>query len=156
MLRRIRCIWFIWSASITVLSVLLFGTKSWVDAYHYAFAGASLGNFAFFIGFTIWDDFLSQTGPPGFPRAWNLLAFVLQKRIRARVYEPAHQELLEDYLLARRKYRTPWACRWLTFCFTWRTFWLVVQCFQAVFADKAMAAVGKLVPEPVKRWWLLR
>ena len=89
-----------------------------------------------------------------FPRIWELFAFVLPKKFRERVYEPAHQELLEDYLLVRQKYRTKGARRWLAFCFCWRTFWLVVQCFQAVFADKALRGLATLIPEQIKRWWL--
>jgi hypothetical protein len=67
---------------------------------------------------------------------WALFPFILPRRLREQVYEPSYQELLEDYHVARRSYRTKWARRWLTFCFTLRTLVLVAQCFGALLSDR--------------------
>lgn len=95
---------------------------------------------------------LSAVRWPGFPRAWELLGFLLGRIIRERIYTPVHQELLEDYMVAKR-YRTKWARRWLAFCFTLRTFLLLGECFRAALADKGAQLLLKLIPEPVRHWW---
>jgi hypothetical protein len=93
--------------------------------------------------------------PGGLPRFWRLFSYLLPRKTRDRVFEPNYQELLEDYL-TRGKYRTKWAKRWLAFCFTFRTILMVLGCFRAMLADKAIALLARLVPEPLKRWWLSR
>jgi hypothetical protein len=70
------------------------------------------------------------------------------------VFEPAYQELCEDYLLTRRAYRTKWAKRWLVVCFTVRTVLMVLDCIRAVCADRSIRFLAQLVPVPLKRWWL--
>src|SRR5262245_53875819 len=44
---------------------------------------------------------------PDYPRIWSLIPYLFSRRIRKQVYEPAQQELLEDFLTARKKHRTP-------------------------------------------------
>ncbi len=73
---------------------------------------------------------------PGFPRFWSLFGYLLPRETRVRVFDPRQQELLEDYTLARRSYRTIWARRWLVFCFTFRTALMVLECFRAMAVDK--------------------
>jgi len=75
---------------------------------------------------------------PDFPRFWDLFAYLLPSKIRAQAYEPALQELREDYLVARRRYRTNSSRRWLTLCFTVRTALLVVQSFRVLVGDRAL------------------
>ena len=81
---------------------------------------------------------LEINADPGFPRVWKLLAFALPREVRTRVFEPAHQELLEDYLVARGRYRAKWSRRWLIFCFTVRTFLMIVDSLRAVLGLKAV------------------
>jgi hypothetical protein len=100
------------------------------------------------------QDFSYQAGT--FPRWWRLFSYVLTRKTRDRVFEPAYQELLEDYLTTRGKYRTKWAKRWLTFSYTFRTCLIVLDCLRAMLADKAIALLARVVPEPLKRWWLSR
>src|SRR6266545_2161218 len=65
---------------------------------------------------------VSEVEPAGkLPRFWRLFSYLLPRKTRERVFEPAYQELLEDYLTTHGKYRTKWAKRWLTFCYTFRT-----------------------------------
>jgi hypothetical protein len=63
-------------------------------------------------------------------------------RMCERVFEPAYNDMLADYVEAR-KYRTKWAKGWLAFCFTLRTVFMVAQsfaeCFRAVATDKTIA-----------------
>src|SRR5206468_1201 len=77
----------------------------------------------------------------GFPRFWSLFAFLLPREVRERVYEPAHQELLEEYTLSRRLYRTKWARRWLTFCFTVRTAMLWTESLRVMACSKGAKAI---------------
>jgi hypothetical protein len=90
----------------------------------------------------------------GFPRFWNLFAYLLPRKVRERVYEPAHQELLEDYLTARKKYRTKWSRRWLTFCFTFRTVLMVLDSFRAMLGDHVVDFLVRLLPEALRQWWV--
>ena len=88
-----------------------------------------------------------------FPRLWVLMAYFLPKRIREQAYEPARHELLEDYLLARRSYRTKWAKRLLWCAFTFRTALMVADSIRVLISDTGFQLLLKLVPEPVRRWW---
>jgi len=78
---------------------------------------------------------------PGFPRLWSLFPYLLPREVRERVYEPAHQELLEDYTLAYRKYRTKWSRRWLSFCFTVRTAMMWAESLRVMACSKGAKAL---------------
>jgi len=89
----------------------------------------------------------------GFPRFWELFGFLLSRRTRERIFEPAYHDLLSRYMLSRQKrFRTPWARRWLNFCFTFRTLLLVLQCCKVTFCGGALAVLLFLVPPAVKEW----
>jgi hypothetical protein len=87
------------------------------------------------------------------PRLWELLSFLLPRNTRERVFEPCRNELLEDFQRAK-KYKGKWESRWLRICFTLRTVLLVLDCWRAMIADKALSFFFKGVPESIKRWWL--
>jgi hypothetical protein len=74
------------------------------------------------------------------PRLWALFPFILPRNVRERVYEPAHQEVLEEYIKAR-KYRTKWAGRWITFAFTIKTIRMVCQSLNACIGDQGRKIV---------------
>jgi hypothetical protein len=85
---------------------------------------------------------VEQTSQPanqeaGFPQFWGIFPFILPKSIRISAYEPSHEELLEDYYNARQ-YKTKWAQRWLTVCFTIRTISVVLICFRVWGVGKVM------------------
>ena len=88
-----------------------------------------------------------------FPRIWLLFSFALTKQARERVFEPACNDMLEQYMLSRR-YRTRLARAWLTFAFTVRTMLMVLDCLRAMAGDRAVHWLARVVPNPVKRWWL--
>ncbi len=88
------------------------------------------------------------------PRVWELLGYLLPWKVREKVYEPGHHELLEDYILTNRKYHAKWAKRWLGFCFTLRTLLLVLDCWRVLMADKGIQLLQKMIPEAIRRWWL--
>lgn len=77
---------------------------------------------------------------PGWPRVWNLFAFILPEDIKDRVYEPARAELLRAYG-SRLVYRTKWARRWINFALTVRTLFLVLNCLIVMVPDRAMRLV---------------
>ena len=103
----------------------------------------------------------------GFPRFWNLFPVILPRSVRERIHDPAAEELKEDFIVARSKFRTKWARRWVTFAFTARTIALVWQSLWAVaggafrkFALGAAAVVfGPRAVEAAREWiagWLGR
>lgn len=65
----------------------------------------------------------------------ELFAFLLPPKIRREAYEPAYNDLLADFLLARR-YKSLWARRWLLFCFLVRTGWMIAESFRVMFGQK--------------------
>ncbi|MBP3957736.1 hypothetical protein J8F10_20995 [Gemmata sp. G18] len=69
-------------------------------------------------------------------RWWNLFPFLLPRSVREKVYEPAHEELKEDYLLAHALREGWFSKRWLSFCFTVRTMILVNQSLWAALGSK--------------------
>jgi hypothetical protein len=69
----------------------------------------------------------------------RLAGYLLPRSCRERVYDPSANELLADYLEARRHYRTRTAKRWLRFCFAVRLFWLFVGTAWVVGLDKLFA-----------------
>ncbi len=79
----------------------------------------------------------------GFPRVWELSRFLFCKKTREEQFDPSYHVLLGDYLETRKEeYQTPWAKRWLFFCFSVRTLGLLVQCASTSWR---VAIVGALV-----------
>jgi hypothetical protein len=119
-----------------------------------AVASISIGIVGVDFGRRIWtNDRNSSHINIDWPRLWELLGFALPKKTREKVYEPGHNELLEDFIRAKA-YRTKWARRWLALCFTFRTILLVTDCWRVMMADKALSLLMKAVPQTIKRWWL--
>ena len=95
-------------------------------------------------------EFLRRTcelpaSPPrvGFPRLWALFPVILSRSVRERMYDPACQELLEDYAREWARWRTPRARRWVRFAFTVRTACLVGGCAWEALGEKGRkVAVG--------------
>jgi hypothetical protein len=104
-------------------------------------------------GFSFWSIKLSNdiaTCRNDFPRLWDLLRFVLGRRLREQVFEPAYNDLLADHLAARAApYQTPWAQRWIKVCFGLRTARLIVECGAVGIRS---AASTLLVPAGVCYW----
>jgi hypothetical protein len=100
-----------------------------------------------------------------FPKIWELFPILLSRSVRTRVYEPAHEELKEDYIRERARWTGPIARRWVTFCFTARTACMVGQSLWACLGGKAKTAIvtglgaiglGRLIPalrEKVFEWF---
>jgi hypothetical protein len=81
---------------------------------------------------------------PNFPRLWSLLPFALSRKTRERVYEPAHQELLEDYIRACSLKGGRGLKRWLIICFTIRSIVMVGQCIAASMGDKGLRLLKRV------------
>jgi len=88
---------------------------------------------------------------PRLPRVWHLFPFILPRKVRREVYEPACEELKQDYIEAQSLATTPWARRWLTFAFTVRTVGLVLGSLHAAVGDRVVTFIAKLMGEATKR-----
>jgi hypothetical protein len=77
-------------------------------------------------------------GEAGFPRCWEILAYLLPRDARQRIYEPARAELLEDYLLSRTCRRGWWSNLAVTAVFLVRTLLLAGECGRVLFASRAV------------------
>jgi UDP-N-acetylmuramyl pentapeptide phosphotransferase/UDP-N-acetylglucosamine-1-phosphate transferase len=81
---------------------------------------------------------------------WELFQFILPSKIRREVFEPAHNDLKEDYLTAK-KYQSKWATRWIAFCFICRTVYMVTECLWVAVGVKLEKLILLIVPEAVRR-----
>jgi hypothetical protein len=87
---------------------------------------------------------VNREAMPDFPRIWLLIAFLLPGIVRTQTYDPAQEELKEDYLRARHLCSTLRERQWLTFCFTVRTAVLVVQSLCAWIGDRGLRFLQKI------------
>jgi hypothetical protein len=81
-----------------------------------------------------------------------LIQFTLRKWIavlvfcpREQVYEPSLEELREDYLHERKRWRGRFSRRWVTFCFTIKTVGLVAQSLWTAVGSKTRKLILALL-----------
>jgi hypothetical protein len=87
----------------------------------------------------------SQSQQGVFPWWWVLFPFILPRSVRERVYEPAFEELKEDYLKALPLWTGWLSRRWLTFCFSVRTAGLFGGSIWAAMWDAIGSRARKLI-----------
>jgi hypothetical protein len=80
---------------------------------------------------------------------WELFQFILPPKTRREAFEPAYNDLKEDYLKAQA-YKSKWAKWWLCFCFILRTTFMVGDCFRVFFDVKMKNILLVLVPLAVR------
>lgn len=88
---------------------------------------------------------------PGWPRFWDLFRYLLPKKTQESLYDPAHAELLEDYLTSKR-YRSKWAKRWINFCFSFRTILLILDCWRVLLIEKSTGFLLLFLPSELREW----
>jgi hypothetical protein len=97
-----------------------------------------------------WERLAESTDnaqPGSFPRFWRLFSYCLPRPVRDRYFEPAYNDLLQDYLETRGTYRTIWAKRWLKFYYTLHTVRLVGGCLWGwLVNDKLFGLLCRLLP----------
>ncbi|HEY5503656.1 MAG TPA: hypothetical protein VIK28_00750 [Sedimentisphaerales bacterium] len=81
---------------------------------------------------------------------WELFPFILPAKTRREVYEPAYNDLLADYDKALQ-FKSPWARRWLTFCFTCRTIFMVVDSLRVLTGSKFRKVVWNSITESFRK-----
>jgi hypothetical protein len=100
-----------------------------------------------------WIHWLDWLGKIDFPKGWRLFSYVLPRPLREKVFEPAYNDLVQDFVLTRRKYRNKWVKRWLGLCYTFRTMLMVADCCRVGSLGKIVDLIAKLIPSPLMRWW---
>jgi len=78
------------------------------------------------------------------PRTLELLSYILLPKTRKEVFEPRYNEILEDYICAKKKFDSKWEIRWLTFWFCVHTVLLVFGSIKARLGDKFIHALTKI------------
>ena len=86
------------------------------------------------------------------PRRWELFSLILPDKVRSEAFEPAHQNLLGDYLLVR-KFRGKWARRWLGCAFGVRTVFMVLDCVRVLLQSGAGKILLNFLPDVLRTWW---
>jgi hypothetical protein len=79
------------------------------------------------------------------PLCWELLGFLMSGKVRTELFEPSIEELKADWLRAKAKFDAPRFRYWITFCFTFRTLMLVVNCWLAAGGDR----LARILIEPI-------
>jgi len=87
----------------------------------------------------------------GLARFWELFPFLLSPKARREVYEPAYNDFLQDFLIARR-FKTKKARQWVNFCFFCKTCFMVADCFRVMFTSKIGQFLLGAVPESIRRF----
>jgi hypothetical protein len=80
-----------------------------------------------------------------FPRLLDLIGLILPRSIRTAAYVPHGEELKEEYIEARRRYRTRWARRWIIVAFTVRTVAIVLDCLRVWLGDRGLRVLKWIV-----------
>ena len=72
------------------------------------------------------------------PRLWNTLAQILPRESRVRVFEPAHQETLENYVIACARHKRSQNHFWIKLYYTAITVLMVADCLRTLALDKVL------------------
>jgi len=83
--------------------------------------------------------------PFNLERVFELFGLIFSPRIRDQIYEPFTYELREDYLEAKKRFRTPWAKRWILFCISVRFVGLILVCFKEIAGVTILILLKKVI-----------
>jgi hypothetical protein len=75
----------------------------------------------------------------------ELFSFILPRRTRLEIFEPAYNDLKGDFLKARRKFKTNGARRWLAFCFGLHVSFMVANCFWVMCSERVKKLILSFV-----------
>ena len=88
----------------------------------------------------------------GLPWLLLLFSFILSPSTRRDFFYPAFNEFLEDYLFARKLYRTKWPRRWLALAFGIRSARLICKCF-GLQLGSCLQSLFQAVVNAIFAWW---
>lgn len=88
-----------------------------------------------------------------FRRFVDLLGHLLPRTLRIETWEPHKENLVADYLEVRR-YRTPWAKRWLKFCLGVNVLLAFVDCIRVGLQSQLGKFIVSLLPPRLREWIL--
>ena len=83
---------------------------------------------------------------------WEIFGFILPDKIQRDAFDPAFNNMLEDYLRARKS-RGKWARRWIDFAFTLCAIFIVADCFRVLLQSGVGRILLGLLPEHLRNWW---
>lgn len=87
------------------------------------------------------------------PQFWTFFSFLLPKKIKVEAFEPAYNDMLADFLIAKNKYRSKAARRWLLVCFGFRTVLMIADCLRVFAQDKVWKGIEAFLPQGLRSWW---
>ena len=83
---------------------------------------------------------------PNWLRALDLFKLLLDKKTREKVFDPSYNELREDFVGARKKYRTRFARWWVAFCLPCRIAVLFIACVRNMVGTAIFNVLLLFVP----------
>lgn len=88
---------------------------------------------------------------PNVIHAWQLFSFLLSQKIRERVFEPAFEDALQQYVRSRLpEFQSKWQQRWITACFVVKSILLVFDSCRVASIAATLGALLWLVPPAIK------
>ena len=66
----------------------------------------------------------------GFPLFWEQFGWLMPRSVRRRSFEPAFNDMLDDYFVLQARRQTKWGRRWLVTCYTSWTLLLFIRCLR--------------------------
>lgn len=85
------------------------------------------------------------------PKYLELLSSILPRKNKRECFDPAYNDLLQDYV-RMKKFRGTYA-EWFIVTFTFRTVLLVTDCFRVFLQNSAGKFFLGLLPESLRNWW---
>jgi len=82
----------------------------------------------------------------------ELSSRILPAKVRMRTFEPSYADAKADYLLAKQRYKSKLARRWLTFCFIPNVFLMICQCVWGMCSEKLKQVVLTTLPDLFRRF----
>jgi hypothetical protein len=79
----------------------------------------------------------------------RLFSYLIPRATRERVFEPAFNDALKDFVETQQHLPDAFKRRWLTTCFLFQGLLIVVDCLRALVLDRLLW----LIPTQFRHWW---
>jgi hypothetical protein len=86
------------------------------------------------------------------PKIWERFSFVLPAKVRREAFDPAFNDMLEDYMRVQKSVGKS-ARRWVSVAFTVCAVFIVVDCLRVMMTRGAGRLLLGFVPESIRVWW---
>ena len=139
---------YLWQGRFSVLVILVFvGALMFVQPKFFFQHSWYVRWHVLIAAFGSWfNRFRERRRSPRFvKRRLELLGYLLPHKSRKEIWEPSVEELICDWVKARRSYRDPWERWWIDTCFYLRGLVLVADCMRVASTGGAAKMVSRVL-----------